>query len=148
MPCEGHEKLVAYCGLYCGDCFFYKGEIADLAKQLRKKLREAKLTKNYVEFAKFAKEFKDFPKCYDVLAAMMKMRCGGCREGGGPPFCRIRKCCLRRGFEGCWECSEYETCRKLDFLRPTHTTCPHKEPEEDQKAGLRGVSKRKEILVA
>ena len=52
-----------------------------------------------MEFAKFAKEFKDFPKCYDVLAAMMKMRCKGCREGGGPPFCRIRKCCLRSGFE-------------------------------------------------
>ncbi len=100
MPCEGHEKLVAYCGLYCGDCFFYKGEIADLAKQLRKKLREAKLTKNYVEFAKFAKEFKDFPKCYDVLAAMMKMRCEGCREGGGPPFCRIRKWLSQKGVRG------------------------------------------------
>lgn len=120
MPGEGCGKLVAYCGLYCGDCFFYKGEIAELAKQLRKKLREAKLTKNYMEFAKFAKEFRDFPTCYEVLGAMMRMRCKGCREDGGPPFCRIRRCCLEKGFEGCWECDEYETCGKLDFLKPTH----------------------------
>jgi len=37
-----NEKLVAYCGLYCDDCINYKGEIADLARDLRKKLREAK----------------------------------------------------------------------------------------------------------
>ena len=36
------EDLIGYCGLYCGDCFNYKGEIADLARDLRKKLRETK----------------------------------------------------------------------------------------------------------
>jgi len=36
------EDLVAYCGLYCGDCFNYKGEIADLARDLRKELRKTK----------------------------------------------------------------------------------------------------------
>ena len=30
------KNLTAYCGLYCGDCFNYKGEIADLARDLRK----------------------------------------------------------------------------------------------------------------
>ena len=35
-------NLVAYCGLCCGDCFNRKGEIADLARDLRKKLRENK----------------------------------------------------------------------------------------------------------
>ena len=39
---EQDENLIAYCGLYCGDCLNYKGEIADLARDLRKKLREAK----------------------------------------------------------------------------------------------------------
>jgi len=62
MPCEGHEKLVAYCSLYCGDCFFYKGEIADLAKQLRKKLREAKLTKNYMEFREVRQGVQGLPE--------------------------------------------------------------------------------------
>jgi len=95
------RKLVAYCGLYCGDCFFYKGEIADLAKILRKKLREAKLDKNYEEFAKFAKEFKNYPVCYEVLGAMVRMRCKACLKGDGPPFCKIRKCCQRKNLRGC-----------------------------------------------
>ena len=30
------KNLVAYCGLYCGDCPIYKGKIADLARDLRK----------------------------------------------------------------------------------------------------------------
>jgi len=39
---DKNEKLVAYCGLYCGDCINYKGEVAGLARDLRKKLRQAK----------------------------------------------------------------------------------------------------------
>ena len=32
------EKLIGYCGLYCGDCSGYKGTIANLARDLRKEL--------------------------------------------------------------------------------------------------------------
>jgi len=32
------SNLITYCGLYCGDCFGHKGDIADLARDLRKKL--------------------------------------------------------------------------------------------------------------
>lgn len=118
---EQNKNLVAYCGLYCGDCFFYKGEIADLARDLRKKLREAKLNQNYKEFSKFAKEFENFNQCYEVLGAMVKMRCKRtCRNGGGPPFCEVRKCCQKKNILGCWECEDFETCEKLDFLKPTH----------------------------
>jgi len=35
---QPNSSLIAYCGLYCGDCFGHKGEIADLARNLRKKL--------------------------------------------------------------------------------------------------------------
>lgn len=34
--------LISHCGLYCGDCFAYQGEIADMARDLRKKLHQAK----------------------------------------------------------------------------------------------------------
>jgi len=34
------RSLIAYFGLYCRDCFSYRGEIADSARNLRKKLRE------------------------------------------------------------------------------------------------------------
>ncbi len=129
-------RLIAYCGLYCGDCFFYKGEIADLARDLRKKLREAKLSRNYKEFVKFAKEFKDYPKCYEVLGAMVRMRCKkGCRDGGGPPFCKIRKCAQNKGIEGCWECDKFETCNKLNFLTPTHGDAHIKNLKKIKKEG-------------
>ena len=36
------KDLTAYCGLYCGDCYQYKGKIADLARDLRKELRQGK----------------------------------------------------------------------------------------------------------
>ena len=36
------EKLIGYCGLYCGDCFAHKGIIADLARDLRKELRRTR----------------------------------------------------------------------------------------------------------
>jgi hypothetical protein len=131
------ETLIAYCGLYCGDCFFYKGEVADLARDLRKELRRLKLNQTYEEFSKFAKEFKNFPYCYEVLGAMVKMRCKkACRGGGGFPFCKIRKCAKKRGFEGCWQCDEFETCKKLDFLKPTHKDAHIKNLRIIKKQGI------------
>ena len=115
------KDLIACCGLYCGDCSFYQGEIADLARDLREKLRKAKLNQNYKEFSKFAKEFENFNQSYEVLGAMVKMRCKrACQNGGGPPFCKIRKCCQKKRLPGCWECDEFETCEKLTFLKPVH----------------------------
>jgi hypothetical protein len=37
---EADVSLITYCGLHCGDCPNHSGEIADLARDLRKKLRE------------------------------------------------------------------------------------------------------------
>ncbi len=131
------KNLVAYCGLYCGDCFFYKGEIAHLAKELRKKLREAKLDKNYEEFSKFKKEFKNYPGCDKVLGAMVKMQCKkGCLNGDGPPFCKIRKCCQKKNLQGCWECEKFENCKKLDFLKPTHKNAHIKNPKIIKNKGI------------
>ncbi len=115
------KNLIAYCGLYCKECFYHKGEIADLARDLRKKLREVNFDEKYEGVSKFMKEFKNYPQCYNVLGAMVKMRCPKtCRNGGGPPFCKIRKCCQDKGMQGCWECSEFEICKNLDFLKPIH----------------------------
>ena len=121
MP-EGQD-LIAYCGLYCGDCFAHKGNIADLARDLRKELRQAKFDRTADSLASisFFEVFKDYRQCYEVLGAMVKFRCKNtCKGGGGPPFCKMRKCCQKKGFDGCWQCDEFETCRNLDFLKPSH----------------------------
>ena len=118
-----NRDLVAYCGLYCGDCVGYQGKVADLARDLRKELRQAKFDKTaeYLSTISFFDVFKKYGDCYEVLGALVKFRCRKtCKGGGGPPFCKMRKCCQKKGIDGCWQCDEFETCEKLDFLKPVH----------------------------
>jgi hypothetical protein len=120
---EENKNLIAYCGLYCGDCSGYQGKIADLARDLRKELRRVKfdLTAEFMSTLSFFQVFKYYPQCYDVLGAMVKLRCkNACRGGGGNPSCKIRNCSQKKGYEGCWECVKFETCEKLKFLKANH----------------------------
>jgi hypothetical protein len=117
------ESLISYCGLCCADCHAFKGKISDLSLELRKELRRTQ----YDKFAKSiqkhdsGKELKHFDECYKALGAMIRFRCQqGCRAGGGTANCKIKECCIKTGFEGCWECSEMEKCLKLDILKPSH----------------------------
>ncbi len=130
------KKLIAYCGLYCGDCVNYKGKIADLARDLRKKLRQEKFDRVSKGLSKYFKEFKDYEKCYATLGAMVRLRCSKvCRDGGGPPFCKIRKCCEKKNIQGCWKCEEFEICTKLDFLKPIHEDAHRKNLRKIKKQG-------------
>jgi len=116
---EGDKELIAYCGLYCGECFSYKGTIADLARDLRKELRQAKF--DVVAEGIPFKEFEHYFECYEVLGAMVRLRCKrSCRGGSGNPFCSIRKCCQKKGIEGCFKCEKFEVCKKLDSLKQPH----------------------------
>jgi len=120
---EEDEKLIAYCGLYCGDCFGHKGNLADQARDLRKDLRDARFDKTAEALSKFSffEVFRNYPQCYEVLGALVKLRCKrACRGGGGNPSCKVRRCCQRKDIRGCWECGEFKTCTKLDFLRENH----------------------------
>ena len=134
---EQDKELIAYCGLYCGDCINYKGEIADLARDLRKKLREGKFDRVSHELSGFFKEFKNYEQCYAVLGGMVRLRCKkACKGGGGPPFCKIRSCCQKKNIQGCWECEEFETCEKLDFLKPIHKDAHLKNLRKLKKQGI------------
>ncbi len=117
------KDLVAWCGLYCGDCFGYQGRLADLARDLRKELRRARFdrTAEFMATIPLFKVFESYGQCYEVLGALVKLRCKkACRGGGGPPRCRIRSCCQKNGFEGCWECAAFARCEKLTTLEPVH----------------------------
>jgi hypothetical protein len=137
---EKDEHLITYCGLYCGDCFGHKGTIADLARDLRKELRDAHFDKTAESLSNvpFFKEYKHYKECYEVLGAMVRFRCNKvCRDGGGPPFCKMRKCCQNKGTQGCWECADFETCEKLDFLKPAHGDAHIKNLKKIQKKGIK-----------
>jgi len=117
------ERLIAYCGLYCGDCHGYQQKIPDLARDLRKELRQSKYRKfaGFLAGTSFGKAFQDYDRCYEVLGAMVKFRCHkGCRGGGGSPYCKIRTCCTGKRLDGCWKCDAFEGCGKMEFLRGVH----------------------------
>ena len=67
MVDKKNGNLVAYCGLYCAECFGYKGSIADLARDLRKELRKSR----YEKFAKFISTFS-FGKDFNTMKSATK----------------------------------------------------------------------------
>ncbi len=133
------RDLIAYCGLYCGDCFRYQGRIADLARDLRKELRKARFDKiaEFMSSYSFFEIFKDYQECYELLGALVKLRCNKvCQDGGGPHFCKMRKCCQKKDIEGCWQCEEFEICEKLDFLNPAHGDAHLKNLRKIKRTGV------------
>ena len=136
------KDLLACCGLYCGDCFIYQGKIADLSRDLRKELRQSRFDKAAASLAEvpFFAVLKNYPQCYEVLGALVRFRCRrACRGGGGPPNCRIRKCCQKKGIDGCWQCDEFVTCSKLDDLNAMHGDAHRKNLNIIKKQGLDGL---------
>ncbi|OGO08069.1 MAG: hypothetical protein A2Y92_01015 [Chloroflexi bacterium RBG_13_57_8] len=140
------KELTAYCGLYCGDCYRYKGKIADLARDLRKELRQEKFDSTAEKLSKntFFATLKNYPQCYEVLGEMVKFRCNrACRGGGGPPVCKMRICCRQKNIEGCWVCVEFESCKKLDFLHAYHEDAHLKNLRILKKSGTEAFVKGK-----
>jgi hypothetical protein len=111
-------SLISYCGLYCATCPGYTQIAANLAKDLRAELRHGKFDKVADFLAKIPAfvAFKYYEQGYELLGAMTKLRCKGCKNGGGPADCKIRKCAKQKGFAGCWRCDELKTCKKLKIL--------------------------------
>lgn len=92
-----NKNLIGRCGLYCGACRIYRAYMDS------EKLRE-----------KFAKEFECSPE---------EIKCEGCqkldemgwdREKYWGNNCRIVKCLKKKNLNFCYECEEYETCKKFD----------------------------------
>ena len=116
-------KLTAYCGLYCGDCFWYGQKVMRLARALRREIR----TSGFDQYARYAARlpgdgvYADFDTCWKVLGAMTRTGCGrACRDGGCSPSCSIRVCCISRKLDGCWQCARFESCPTLARLEPVH----------------------------
>ena len=126
-------ELTAYCGLYCGDCIRYRSKAADLARALLDELQGEEWDK-YAEFKSGStkqfdavKQFEHYRECCEVLEAIIAVQCNNpCRVGGGCPTfsCKILDCCRKKGFEGCWQCDEFENCREFEFLKPLHGDTP------------------------
>lgn len=142
MSDENLQKTT-YCGLYCDDGSFGQGTIPDLARDLRKELRKARFAEiaNTIPFP----EFKKYDDCYEVLGAMVKLRCNGCRGGSRSKFCNIAKCAINKEVAGCWECAGFESCKKLDFLVAVHGDAHIKNLRSIKKSGVDGFVEGKRL---
>ena len=130
------KNLIAYCGLYCGNCFIYQGKIADLARDLRKELRVTKFRRFANLISKHFKPYANYDQTYELLGMMVKLRCKrACRNGGGPPSCKIRKCCIKNEYSGCWECDKVDECKTLNFLKAVHNDAHLKNISRIKKQG-------------
>jgi hypothetical protein len=130
-------ELTAYCGLYCGDCIRYRSKAADLARDLLSELQNEGWDK-YAEISS-DEAFKNYEHCREALNAVARRKCDdACRPGGGCVAfsCRIVDCCLKRGFEGCWQCDEFENCREFEFLKPLHGDTPALNLRKIRELGL------------
>jgi len=142
------ERLIAYCGLYCGDCSGYKGTLANLARDLNRELKRERFGELAAILAEvpFFKALEHYPQCCEVLEVLPKLRCKKtCRGNGGPPECAIRKCSREKGLDGCWQCGEFKTCTKLDFLKPGHGDAHLKNLAKIKRGGPRAFVQGKRL---
>lgn len=130
------KKLLAYCGLYCGDCVDYSGAIADVARNFKKVLEKYKFDRT----AKcvFPEELKDYDKFCEMLGFMTGLKCPKtCREReDNSTSYKIRKCYKDKGFYACYECDDLEICDKLKSLEGLHGDSCVKNLEAIKEMGL------------
>jgi ribosomal protein S18 acetylase RimI-like enzyme len=113
----GAQNLVAFCGLFCGDCAGYSGAIADAARSLLAVLERYRFERTAGSL--FQTELPDYGELERALRFMSGLRCEAvCRER--VERCAIAQCCLDRGLQGCHECDRFRTCDTLAALEGLH----------------------------
>ena len=110
------KKDLGYCGIDCrGFCIMGTGKMAEQARELGKNLEQFEVEhwKDQIEIPEGERfDFRELKKGLEWVQKYT--RCPGCKAGGGPPECDIRKCSKSRKLEGCWDCSEMKKCKKID----------------------------------
>lgn len=114
------EELLGYCGLYCGDCAGFSGEIAITSKRLKDLIFKYKFNRTAKEL--FNGKLREFDKFEKMLQLMTELKCPQiCRERGTPEgSCEIKRCCREHGYFACYECEDFTGCEKLKSLEPLH----------------------------
>ncbi len=140
-------KFVCPCGLTCWDCLFYKPEIYKTAIKLKDLIKSSQfdvflglIVKNESwnamaehigadrkNLSRYFKSFKKLPDFLTVLDGIINLQCketcqeaGGCSIGGVTHACAALKCVKSKGYNGCWDCTEVETCENLNFLKRSY----------------------------
>ena len=116
-----NERNTAYCGLFCTDCIPSDRRLFEVADELSDLLRQVGFEHYAALKAKRISALEGYPTFAQVLREICSLRCAAsCRDGGGNPECRVRKCALDRSYAGCWECDAFAACELLQPLRDFH----------------------------
>jgi hypothetical protein len=114
-----NRNLTSFCGLYCLDCIPANKELFELLLKLDKLLEKIKF-KKYAELkAKKYKYFGNYDIFINVLKSMQKLQCrNGCYKGpvsqlGCAKNCEIRRCVIKKKYNGCWDCGIFNECKLL-----------------------------------
>lgn len=135
------ERNTAYCGLYCADCIPSDRAFFASVRGLQQRLRELGFEHYAALKARGNQVFENYAVFNDVLAAIGRLECPrSCREGGGSPNCRVRKCCLSKSYAGCWECASFRECELLQPLRDFHGENINHNLEMIRRDGIAGWS--------
>ena len=108
------KDLLAYCGLYCGDCGGFSGEIAYEAIKLKASLEKFKFQRTAQGI--FPKKLKEYNKFLSTLEFLTTLKCSAlCRHvDTSKSKCKIRNCCRAKGYFACYECPNFEKCEILN----------------------------------
>lgn len=119
MAAMDPERLVGYCGLYCEACRIRQGKVKEAVNNLRGIITTYGFDRAMPDLARWEPAFKHYDEFTQVMDGLERMfgYCPGCRDNGGDPNCQVRQCAGQKGFRVCTECSEAESCQKLEPYR-------------------------------
>lgn len=106
-------RFVTYCGLHCGLCSS-RSRIPRQARALQQTMKKE-------GWELWGGEFPRFREFWPFLKGLTRGACPGCRAGGGPPFCGIRKCARKRRVEVCVFCRDWP-CHRIKALAAGYLT--------------------------
>jgi len=100
---EARKNEVGYCGDYCRTCHWYTDAMRKPAAQL------LELVKNHFEVAIWTNvKGGNSEETIKGLEILSKGACNfNCKGGSGWDGCPVRKCCMAKGIDFCFECSEF-----------------------------------------
>jgi hypothetical protein len=120
------RESTSFCGLWCGDCIPSNERLFALAAELSQFLKDI----NFELYAKYKSrkvpELQHYDEFIEVLNAIEKLHCynhcylGPISCAGCASDCKIRTCVLENGFEGCWQCLNFETCPNINGMKRMH----------------------------
>jgi hypothetical protein len=100
---QARKSEVAYCGEYCRKCHWYNDALRKPAAELSELVRKHFEVAGWIDYK--GGNSQETIKGLEILS---KCACAfNCKGGSGWGDCPVRKCCIEKGFDFCYECPEF-----------------------------------------